>query len=96
MAAVSAMAGASTSATSTRNPAPLALQALRLRAARHHPPPAAARLHAVLESKSAAARCSPSSRAGLWKSCGWPRAIGNRQYRAIRNRPSCHREPKRA
>jgi plasmid replication initiation protein len=30
-----------------------------------------------LEIEAAAARCSPSSHAGLWKSCGWRRAIGN-------------------
>jgi hypothetical protein len=75
----------------------VAVQALRLRAARHHPPPAAPRLHAVPRDRSwrpHAARLRAD--AGLWKSCGRLRAIGNPRARAIRNRPSCHREPKRA
>ena len=73
---------------------PVAVQALRLRTARHHPPPAAARIQRCSSrSKSAGARCSPSSRRpvdNLWiascyrepaASCHQepdPRAIGNR------------------
>ena len=66
---------------------PLALQALHIRAARHHPASAAPRLHPVSRGRN---RRSPAARlrahTALWTNCGRPRAIRNSAYRAIGNR----------
>ena len=65
---------------------PVAVQALRLRAARHRAAPATTGLPSLSRGgdwRAHAARLRAAR--SLWKSCGRPRAIGNPGYRAIRN-----------
>lgn len=66
---------------------PLPVQTLRLRAARHRPSAAAARLHALHRGRDRRSRPARLRAGGaLCASCGKPRAIGNPDYRAIGNR----------
>ena len=70
---------------------PFAVQTLRLRAARHRAPPAAAglparRRRASRRPRAARLRARRLIHRVLWTTCGSARAIGNREARAIRNR----------
>jgi plasmid replication initiation protein len=79
------------SASSPQVGQPIAVQALRLRVARHRPPPAPAGLLSGCRARDR--RTGGSGVRGryfihmrVWTTCGWRRAIGNRKARAIRNR----------